>query len=51
MFGFTAALAFLHLAAVPLGLVAALLLALGVSVAWNAMLVLIRYRGLRRAIR
>lgn len=51
MFGFTAALAFLHLAAVPLGLGAALFLALGISVAWNAMLVLIRYRGLRRAIR
>lgn len=36
--GFGAALLTLHLAAVPLGTVAALSLALGVSVAWNAVL-------------
>ena len=36
--GFGAALLMLHLAAVPLGTVAALSLALGVSVAWNAVL-------------
>jgi hypothetical protein len=49
MFGFAAALVFLHLAAVPLGLWPALALALAISVSWNAMLILVRYRVLLRA--
>jgi hypothetical protein len=49
MFGFAGALIFLHLAAVPLGLWPALAIALAISVFWNVMLILIRYRVLLRA--
>ncbi len=49
MFGFAAALAFLHLAAVPLGRWAAMALALVISVSWNATLILLRHRVLLRA--
>jgi hypothetical protein len=44
--GFAAALLTLHLAAVPLGSALALVAALGVSVAWNAGLYLVRHRKL-----
>jgi hypothetical protein len=46
MFGFTAALAIVQTTAVPLGLAAALVLGLSMSVFWNIALLLLRYRGL-----
>jgi hypothetical protein len=42
--GFGGALLTLHLAAVPLGSRAALIIALGVSVVWNALIYAIRRR-------
>lgn len=47
--GFGAATAVLHLTVVPLGAAASLLLALGVSIAWNLCLVLWRRRAARHA--
>ncbi len=50
MIGFVGALSLLHLCAVPLGTAVALMLALGVSIGWNASLVAARrWRRLNRA--
>lgn len=46
--GFAAALAAVHLAAVPFGSTAALLIGLAICVAWNGMLFTLRLRRLRR---
>jgi hypothetical protein len=47
--GFGCALATLHLTAVPLGAPLALLIALAVSVCWNAMIVILRRRNTLQA--
>jgi len=50
MLGFVGALSLLHLCAVPLGTAMALILALGVSIGWNASLIAVRrWRLLERA--
>ena len=46
--GFAAGMAAVHLAAVPLGAAAALLIGLAISVAWNGLLFMLRLRRMRR---
>lgn len=48
MFGIALALAAVHLTAIPLGATAALLFGLLICIAWNAMLILIRYLRMAR---